>query len=41
MTTGVTRSLLAERILKEAKTGERDPTRLRARAIAEVVDLRQ
>jgi hypothetical protein len=39
--TEITRSLLAERILKAAKTGERNPTRLRARAIAEVVDLRQ
>jgi hypothetical protein len=39
--TEVTRSLLAERILKAAKTGERNPARLRARAIAEVVDLRQ
>jgi hypothetical protein len=38
--TEVTRSLLAERILKAAKTGERNPTRLRARAIAEAVDLR-
>jgi hypothetical protein len=33
-------SLLAERILKAAKAGERNPVRLRARAIAEVVELR-
>jgi hypothetical protein len=39
--TDVTRSLLAERILKAAKAGERNPMRLRARAISEVVDLRQ
>ena len=32
--TEVSRSLLAERILKAARTGERDPARLRARAIA-------
>jgi hypothetical protein len=31
---GVSRSLLAERILKAAKEGERDPARLRALAIA-------
>jgi hypothetical protein len=36
----VTRSLLAERILKAAKAGERNPVRLRARAIAEAVDLK-
>jgi hypothetical protein len=34
----VTRSLLAERILKAAKAGERNPVRLRARAIADVVN---
>jgi hypothetical protein len=39
--TDVTQSLLAERILKAAKAGERNPVRLRARAIAEVVDLTQ
>jgi hypothetical protein len=33
--TGVSRSQLAERILKAARDGERDPARLRARAIAE------
>jgi hypothetical protein len=33
--TGVSRSLLAERILKAARDGERDPARLKARAIAE------
>jgi hypothetical protein len=32
--TYVTRSLLAERILKAARDGERDPVRLRTRAIA-------
>jgi hypothetical protein len=32
--TYVTRSLLAERILKAARDGERDPIRLRTRAIA-------
>jgi hypothetical protein len=32
--TGVSRSLLAERILKAARAGERDPARLRAQAIA-------
>jgi hypothetical protein len=32
--TQVTRSLLAQRILRAAKAGERDPARLRARAIA-------
>jgi hypothetical protein len=32
--TEVTRSLLAERILKAAKAGERNPVRLRAGAIA-------
>jgi hypothetical protein len=35
--TNVTRSLLAERILKAARNGERDPTRLRARAIGDSV----
>jgi hypothetical protein len=39
--TDIPRSLLAERILKAAKAGERNPARLRARAIAEAVDLRQ
>jgi hypothetical protein len=39
--TEVTRSLLAERILKAAKAGERNPARLRARAIAEAADLWQ
>jgi hypothetical protein len=34
----VTRSQLAERILKAAKAGERDPAKLRARAIAEVIE---
>jgi hypothetical protein len=34
-------SLMAERILKAAKAGERNPVRLQARAIADVVDLRQ
>jgi hypothetical protein len=33
--TAVSQSLLAERILKAAKAGERDPAKLRARAIAE------
>ncbi len=33
--TNVTRSLLAERILKAAKDGERDPVRLRAQAITD------
>ena len=32
--TNVSRAVLAERILKAARTGERDPARLRARAIA-------
>jgi hypothetical protein len=37
----VSRSLLAERILKAARGGERDPARLRVRAITEgVVDTR-
>jgi hypothetical protein len=31
--TEISRTLLAERILKAAHTGERDPARLRARAI--------
>ena len=31
------RSLIAERILKMAATGERDPMRLRTRALTEVV----
>jgi len=31
------RSLLAQRILKLAATGERDPYRLRARALTEIV----
>jgi hypothetical protein len=39
--TEVTRSLLAQRILRAAKAGELDPARLRARAIATLVDLRQ
>jgi hypothetical protein len=34
----VTRSQLAERILKAAKAGERDPAKLRARAITEVIE---
>jgi hypothetical protein len=33
--TNVTRSLLAERILKAARNGERDPVRLRTGAIAD------
>jgi hypothetical protein len=33
----VSRSLLAERILKAARAGERDPARLRTRAIADAV----
>jgi hypothetical protein len=33
--TNVTRSLLAERILKAARDGERDPVRLRAYAITD------
>jgi len=33
--TRVTRSLLAERILKAAKDGERDPVRLRTHAITD------
>ena len=37
--TEVTRSLLAQRILRAAKAGERDPARLRAQAISRVVDL--
>ena len=37
--TNVTRSQLAERILKAAKAGERDPAKLRARAIAEVIEV--
>jgi hypothetical protein len=37
--TEVTRSVLAQRILRAAKAGERDPARLRARAIARVADL--
>jgi hypothetical protein len=32
--TGVSRSMLAERILEAAKAGERNPTKLRAHAIA-------
>ena len=37
--TNVTRSLLAERILKAAKNGERDPVRLRTRAITDGIGL--
>jgi hypothetical protein len=33
--TDVTRSLLAERILKAARSGERDPDRLRTHAITD------
>jgi hypothetical protein len=36
--TAVSRSLLAERILKAAKAGERDPAKLRARAITEGIE---
>jgi hypothetical protein len=36
--TNVTRSQLAECILKAAKAGERDPAKLRARAITEVIE---
>jgi hypothetical protein len=36
--TNVTRSMLAECILKAARVGERDPAKLRARAITEVVE---
>ena len=36
--TNVTRSFLAERILKAAKAGERDPAKLRARAITEGIE---
>ena len=36
--TNLTRSLIAERILKAARDGERDPVRLRARAIADSVE---
>jgi hypothetical protein len=39
--TEVQRSLLAERILRAARAGERDPARLRARAIPSVADLAQ
>jgi hypothetical protein len=39
--TEVTGSLLAQRILRAAKAGERDPTRLRARAIAGAADALQ
>jgi len=35
--TNVNRSLLAERILKAARDGERVPARLRARAIADTM----
>jgi hypothetical protein len=38
--TNVTRSLLAERILKAARNGERDPVRLRTGAIADSVEAR-
>jgi hypothetical protein len=38
--TNVTRSLLAERILKAARNGERDPVRLRTGAIADGVEAR-
>jgi hypothetical protein len=34
--TSITRSELAERILKAARDGERDPARLRDRAIADI-----
>jgi hypothetical protein len=37
----VPRSLLAQRILRAAKEGERDPARLCARAVAAHADLRQ
>ena len=37
--TAVSRSLLAERILKAAKAGERDPAKLRARAITEGIEV--
>jgi hypothetical protein len=37
----IDRSLLAQRILRAAKAGERDPARLRARAIAKVGEVRQ
>jgi hypothetical protein len=36
--TNVTRSLLAERILKAARDGERDPIRLRTRAITDGIE---
>jgi hypothetical protein len=36
--TNVTRSMLAERILKAAKAGERNPAKLRAHAIAGSVE---
>ena len=36
--TNVTRSLLAERILKAARDGERDPSRLRARAVTDGIE---
>jgi len=36
--TNVTRSMLAERILKAAKAGERNPVKLRARAIAHSIE---
>jgi hypothetical protein len=36
--TAVSQSLLAERILKAAKAGERDPAKLRARAIPEGIE---
>ena len=38
--TKVTRSLLAERILKAARNGERDPIRLRAHAITDGIEAR-
>jgi hypothetical protein len=36
--TNVSRSLLAERILKAARNGERDPARLRTRALVDSVE---
>ena len=36
--TGVSQSLLAERILRAARAGERDPAKLRARAITECIE---
>jgi hypothetical protein len=36
----ISRSILAERILRAAARGERDPKRLRARALTEPADLK-